>query len=482
MPITHASSQPPAQASAAALSNTQTVGSVAQVPQVPLHRLETPGSEDQKYQTELSNDALGIVSQYLSQIDQLTMREISDSVRAVVDRTVTSLTMSGTIASLLFTQPNTMENLRELRLRDSDDTVLGLVAEALRSVPPRTLSKLELILDRADGTEVSGAGLAALAPFTFSGISLKGMTVMSADAVALSRGGSPVSISLPDDGPAWSDVASICLIPTLKLLHAPLHQLSAQIVAALQLHPALTHLSVGSLSGAAVSELTHSASIQLLSVKNMVDCEAQAFAALANSRVLRSVAIGPVNHAQSLATLSGNRLLSAITLGLSATARDGIPQLANMPALKALSLSALQIGGSLRAADVQAVCARTFESLQLNQWEIDAAGMALIVATQAHNLSLDKCYPFTNAAIEGLAANGSISSLSLQGGMINATDALRLANSPTLEYLRAEFVGDKPDASEWHIKTAWTGAHRPLANLDVTSLDLHDEDDLMQDE
>ena len=463
------------------------------VPQVALHALgapnmapsaapnAAPSAISPRYQTALTNDELGIVSSYLQQDNQLEMRDINDSVRAAVDSTITSLTLSAQQARALWSAPNALHNLREVRLTDCDDADLQQLAQAMGPVRASLLSKLELILDNDDRNGVTANGLVALAPLHLAGISLKGMTITAADAFALSLGASPVSISLPDDGQAWSDVPGICLIPTLRQLHAPLHHLSDVTVVALRAHPALTNLSVGTLSGAAVCELVASASIQALSVRHIVDGEVNVFTAIAGNRVLQSIVIGRVDHPESLAILSGNPVLTSVTLCLSTAASNGIALLANMPSLQLLSLSAQQASGTLRAADVQALCARSFATLQFKQWEIDTAAMAHIVATGTPSLSLDDCYPVTHKAIEALASNRSLVSLSLLGGVINVHHAIMLATSPTLQFLRAEIGDDAPDNAQDDIEIAWAVTNKPLANLELWGFEQDDDNHPMED-
>ncbi|MGI4985561.1 MAG: hypothetical protein ACRYGL_19875 [Janthinobacterium lividum] len=208
---------------------------------------------------ELANDPLGVVASYLSQPDQLVMRQAGDAVRRVVDATVHRLTLTGPQACDLLAQPDAFRQLPELRLTNCNDDMLVALAEVLGTGARPAFA---LVLDREDGVEVGAAGCRAIAPLHLSGITLRGLAMPLEVAMVLAESRAPVSISLPFISDGGANLYWITQVPTLTSLSAGMHVLSAACVEALRPHPALTTLSVAALSVDALHRLAGSPRLQ----------------------------------------------------------------------------------------------------------------------------------------------------------------------------------------------------------------------------
>jgi hypothetical protein len=408
---------------------------------------------------------LSIVAAYLEAPDQLVMRQVDALMHKTVDPKIDVLTMTGKEAHALFSYPNAFRALRALRVTDCGDSDLIDLAAVLKTLPHKSF---ELILDGEANTFVSAQGLNALTELACSRITVRGLDISSVAAQALARSASPVSISLPARMPQDPSLYSFLQIPTLTSLHASPHRLTSDITSAVASHACLREFSVGLISSGALRDIARSATIESICIFKIEGDEVGPLNALAANSVLRSLTILHLHLPESLAILSRNSSLRSIILDVSRDAASGIPHLANMPRLEALSLS----GGSaasrlLRAENVQALCANTFISLSLHDWDIEPAAQALIAATPSHHLSLNHCTPFSDAAIDVLLKNQSIASLSIDGEIVPLANVIALAGSPTLRYLHIGLCTLFSAGAKNAINDAWRAAHKPLANLQL---------------
>ena len=430
---------------------------------IPLHRICAQSNATPGYIPAMSNDPLGIVASYLEETDQRVMREVDALMHVAVDRQIDILTISAKDACAIFRHPNAFCALRELRLTDCGNADLIDLVAILKTLPH---TQFALILDQKANAFVNARGFTALAEVAFSSITLKNIDLSPADAQALARGTSPVSISIPALSFEKPDVAYLLQIPTLSSLIASPHPFPNNIRSAVTSHTCLSELLVGAISSVSLCDISKSATIETLSISEIDGPEAGALSAIADNATLRSLTIGSIHRPQSLVTLSRNSALRSVTLGVFRDAQIALPHLANMTGLEVLSLrSASSLSTQLPAENIQALCEKSFRSLDLHDWDIEPAAQLLIATSQSHHLSLNHATPFSEAAIHALSMNPAITSLSVEGSIFTAAHAITLAGVPTLQSLQLSIDMIFSPLEKVAISKAWQAAHKPLANL-----------------
>lgn len=414
------------------------------------------------------NDTLGIIAGYLTQEDQLVMRDIDAWTRSVVDPTIQTLKLTGSEACIALREPNALRNLRELHLTDCNDQQLIDLAAMLAKMR-RTDFEL-IVTSNPFKNLVSVEGIAPMAALRLSGLTLKDIPVPIEMSHALARSVAPLTFNLPYIFDLDSNVFEISQLPQLRSLLVGRQALTPETIAALQAHAALEKLHVHAVSGSDICTLATSAHLQSLSISKIRDGEAVALRALADNRVLKSLGIA-VDHADSLAVLSQNVTLKRLSVSVRDMPALLMSALSTMPALEDFDLSSRRIQGlSIGLDHIQALCEKPLKSLSFNGLVLDGATRLRLATAQTASLRLQFCTAFEDADFAALRRNQSITSLSIQSGTgttSNDDAILSLVTSEDLklESLMMRLLSKTPEAARKAIQTAWLRSGRPLSNL-----------------
>ena len=477
--IDHAQAHGAAAASAAAAADVSKAHHVplqalgfgsAAVSARPVHFVGVP--DNHSFVAALDDDTLGITAGYLSQSDQLLMRQVDPSVRAVVDPIIHTLKVSAREACTLLSQPNRFSKLRELRLSDFrfTDPDLTDLARVLATMPK---TDFELIV----GTNSIGYGstdivdgVKALAALRLSGLTLNGISISNDTSRALALSGTPISIHLPNVVDGHDDLYEIVQIPMLRSLRAGyVSDLSADAINALRSHEALEHFDIDDISGEHLAILATSANIRSLAIEFITrGAQAAALSALATNRVLTSLEIG-VDNGNAFAALSQSMTLQKLRMHVHELAPSSLASIATMPALKEFHLSVndereASIGGN----DIAALCAKQLTSLSFCNIKMDGPARLHLATAKTTELRLEGCTPFASEAFAVLNQNQSIKRLFMSSLALFTSNenilSLVTSGMPQLESLDVTVKGW---GAVQGIKTAWVNSGRQAGNLNL---------------
>jgi len=455
------------------------------MPRIPLHRLNsdsavgsaiasttpgaTPSATASPFVAIPGNDELGIIVGYLPQDDQLMMRDIDASVRAVVDPAIHTLKLSAHDARALLLEPNALSNLRCLHLTHCKDADLIDLAATLGKMP-KTNFELILQSDLFGRDWVTADSIGPLATVRLAGLTLKDIPVPADMSRALALSISPLSISIPHIC-SNSSVYEISQIPMLRSLQVGRQEVTLQTIEALRTHAQLETLHINTLSGNAVINLATSQRIRSLTVANMTGGEVGALNALADNHVLTALTLG-VDQASGLAALSRNVTLQALSISVSAMPPSLLSSLAGMPALEDFHLSKRGRGVlSISQDDILSLCEKPLKSLSLYEVQMDGAARSRLAAARTASLRLQFCTPFAGEDFAALSHNQSIVSLFMMSALRNKNDddilSLVTNGLRLLESLDIGVGSEAPEIARASIQAAWTASGRQLANLNL---------------
>lgn len=429
-----------------------------------------PGAVKPPFVPESDNDTLGIIAGYLQQEDQLVMRNIDASIRAVVDSTIHTLKLDSRDACVVLSEPNALHNLRELHVTECTDEALIELAAKLAEMPKTDFTLI--VQSKPFFNHVSVNGIRPLLALHLSGLMLKNIPVPLEMSRALAHSIAPLSIYLPYVLDKNSNVYEISQLPALRLLSVGHQAVTPAAIEALRWHPALEKLHIHTLVGSDVCTLATSADIHTLSIAKIRDGEAAALRALADNNVLTSLGVG-VDYADSLSALSQNGTLKQLRLSVRDLSPSVLPALARMPALENFELScertqALAIG----VGDIQALCTKPLKSLSFNGFTLADAARKLLATAQTNSLQVQLCTPFESTDLAVLSQNRSITSLLIQpgsGAIDNYRDVMALVTSTRLHLASLSIrVGSRtPESDKDALQTAWITSGRQLSNLEL---------------
>jgi len=461
------------------VAGSASAASASAIPRISLHLLGTdsaacsitPDAASPPFVAIPGNDELSIIAGYLSQDDQLGMRDIAASVRAVVDPTIHTLKFSSREACATLRQPNALRNLRELHLTDCKDEDLIDLAAMLAEMP---IIDFGLIVEAGlfGRHRVTADGIRPLAALGLTGLTLKGIPVPVDMSRALVLSVSPLSINLPYLDDYQSNVYELSQIPMLHSLQVGVAKmLTPETIEALRTHAALETLHLNTVSGKAISILATSEHIRSLTVANIIDGEIAALNALADNHVLTSLSLG-VNDANALAALSRNVTLQKLSISVAHIPPALLSSFASMPALEHFQLSRRgQAAVSITVDGIAALCAKPLHALSFYEVHMDSATRSRLATAQTTSLRLQFCTSFESEDFAAFSHNRSITSLFMMNDRLNNNDddilSLVTSGLPQLESLYVDVGSGAPNIAKEVIQAAWTASGRQLSNLDM---------------
>jgi len=470
----------PVNSSTAASASAPIVSASAAIPQVPLHSLGTSSVNAPGFIAIPDDDTMSVIAGYLKQKDQLALRTLSGALQKAVDRSVEALSLDPQSAMDLFKDGNRLPNLKTLYLRRWNNENLSQLASALQLAKQRPfelrLSAPFYSLRNSD--ESATLGLEHTVSMRLSMLSLDGLTLTAGLANALAKAEFPIELdAFTKDGALANDIHLITRMPTLISLTLPDdHALSDATASAIQSHPSLRELACKTLMPGQLRKILANPKLESLSFaahSGSTEKERdEAYVALANHAKLTSLTIGYA-CGQDIKPLSRSTTISTLNLYLyiGDDAREAISSLANMPALRDLTLrmgtsfNGQDFGPQLSASDIQAICAKQLERLDLSQANLDQTALAVAVGAKATQLAFGlRSGQFDQAAITGLVANPHVSSVDLYANCEAPGASMeQLAASPTITYLKLNITTTTDTAES--ITTAWLNAGKPLIDL-----------------
>ena len=455
----------------------------AQIHRIALHALGTGNAAASAanlsapaFVATADKDTLGIITAYLSQDDQLVMRNVDASVRAVVDPIIHALRLSAREACILFAQPNDLSKLRELYLTNVNDKDLIDLAELLKQMPKTDFElTLELNSFHSRGSSASALisveGLGPLLALRFSGLTLKHIPISAALSRALEHSVSPLSLTLPYHNSGEDLLDEISRIPTLRSLQIGRQcNMSSVAINALRSHEKLDRLEIYIISGEHLAILATSAHIRSLKVEFIRHGgQAAALTALAENHALTSLDLR-VDDANALAVLSQNVTLQKLYLNVRQLTRSSLASIAAMPALEEFLLSGhAGLEEPICVDDIAALSARPLKSLSFRDIQMDGPMRSLLATAKTAKLRLESCTPFEREDFAALGQNRSIGSLFIwnSGRSTSFDDVLSMVTSglPQLESL--DVTVRYAEGVVPAIEAAWVASGRQLANLNL---------------
>lgn len=451
---------------------------IARLHRVARHQLEpstatephTHAAPAAPYRTIPADAEMGIVAAYSSQEDKLRLRALSDALKREVDRQIETLTLNARDAISLFNDAQNLPCLKQLNLIDWNDQDLIDFATVLTT---KAQTPFELVL--IGQLRQPAPNLQCLLTLHLSALKLYDLRITPDTANRLAAAPYPIAIVAPPTGlMSLVDIDAMTQAPTLNVLSIGFSGLSNATAAALRTHPSLTDFACNRISGDQLRALMANAQIQSVRVGMIENETRMAFAALAQHPALTSLHLGAIDNAQDLLTLSGSTNITALHLGLKAPAISSLPHLANMPSLRALTLSGIfhaDRTGTLSPSDIHALCCKPLAVLEFRFFAMRDENLLMAATAHANTLRFFS-WPGTtdlvvhDQAIDALADNPYVSSLSVIGGHIVDDGATRIAALPRLEALTLERISSR-ETSET-VQRAWTSAGKPLVDLKCT--------------